>query len=164
MNTFKQVASDFSNELPQKFDIKEIVGTIIGGFAQTIEREGHKITFSCQDNFMIKSYPGAFSQIIAHLMMNSLIHGFEDMKNGNINLSITSEKNFVALYYTDDGKGMAKTTLEKIYNPFFTTKRNQCTGLGMHILYNIITQTLKGAIDVISSPGNGVSFVVRIPV
>ncbi|MDQ1257337.1 MAG: hypothetical protein QG656_1941 [Candidatus Hydrogenedentes bacterium] len=69
------------------------------------------------------------------------------------------------LCYSDDGKGMTPEELAHLYEPFFTTKRSRGgSGLGMHIVYNLVTQTLGGQIHCSSEPGEGTSFVLRLPV
>lgn len=163
VNTFKQVATDAASEKPRKFDLRENVVSIVNSFSQVIDRSGHKISLECPENLIIESYPSAFSQMIAHLINNSLIHGFEEMKSGHIMINISGENNYIVLRYRDNGKGMMQETLEKMFNPFFTTKRSVCTGLGMHILFNIVTQIFKGRMETASSPGNGVRIRIILP-
>ena len=96
--------------------------------------------------------------------MNSLIHGFEQMPHGEIRIELTEENGHLVLRYQDNGKGMDLETQDRIFDPFFTTKRGQGgSGLGMHIVYNLITQQLSGQITCESSPNNGVIFLLRIP-
>ena len=110
------------------------------------------------------SYPGAVSQIITNLVMNSLIHGFEGMDNGNIRITLETDAQHARFIYQDDGKGMDKEQLKKIFEPFYTTKRGAGgTGLGMKILYNLVTETLQGSLQSSSSPGHGVRFEIRLP-
>ncbi len=116
---------------------------------------------------VIDNYPGVFSQIFTNLIMNSIIHGFDEIETGKISMDVSKNGgNNLHISYTDNGTGMDKETLSKIYDPFFTTKRNTKggTGLGMHIVYNLIVQTLGGKIECSSTPGKGTSFTIQTPV
>jgi signal transduction histidine kinase len=104
-------------------------------------------------------------QIISHLVENSMIHGFEAAQAGTISLDICQQENQLLLQYQDNGKGMTPEQCEKIFEPFFTTKYAQGgIGLGMHIVYNLITQTLGGTIECHSEPGHGVIFYITLPI
>ncbi len=93
------------------------------------------------------------------------IHGFEHKDHGKIVLDINFEDHILQIRYSDDGKGIAKQERVKIFEPFYTTKRGQGgSGLGLHIVYNLITQQLKGNVQCESSPGNGIVFLIRIPI
>ena len=96
--------------------------------------------------------------------MNSLNHGFEDIDEGRISLEVSVEDDNLFMAYSDNGKGMDEGTLKKIFEPFFTTRRKHGgTGLGMHIVYNLVTQTLNGQIVCQSEPGNGTYFLIKVP-
>ena len=111
------------------------------------------------------SYPGAFSQIVTNLFMNSRLHGFEGRHRGAgqaLDFWVVGER--LALRYSDDGCGMDESTLRKIYEPFFTTRRDLGgTGLGMHIVFNLVTQKLGGSIKASSVPGKGTEFLLDLP-
>ena len=113
---------------------------------------------------MIYSSPGAFSQLLTNLVMNSLIHGFNGINKGEIDIAVSEAEGFLKIQYSDNGKGMDEETLKKIYNPFFTTKRSHGgTGLGMHIAYNLVTQKLGGQISAESRTEEGTLFDIRVP-
>jgi signal transduction histidine kinase len=115
----------------------------------------------------LTSFPGAISQIIINLIMNSLTHGFSDSKSGKIQIvvsDILEEYDEVLLIYSDNGKGIEEKNLSKIFDPFYTSNRGGGnTGLGMHITYNLIVQKLKGAIAINSLPTVGAEFYIRLP-
>jgi signal transduction histidine kinase len=105
-----------------------------------------------------------FAQIISNLIMNSLIHGFEDVTQGAITIEVTLVDASLTLIYRDNGKGIAADHLPKIFEPFFTTKRgHHSIGLGLHIVYNLVTQQLHGVISCESTPGQGTTFAITIP-
>ncbi|MFZ5570496.1 MAG: sensor histidine kinase [Thermodesulfobacteriota bacterium] len=164
VKSFKQVAVDQSVEDLRKFNIKSYVQELLVSLRPRLKKGGHHISFVCPDDLTIMSYPGALSQIITNLVMNSLIHGFEEREGGDIYLEFRRETKRVVLIYSDNGRGMDQKTLGKIFDPFFTTKRSHGgTGLGMHILYNLVTQTLGGQMECTSSPGEGVVFLIQLP-
>jgi len=86
------------------------------------------------------------------------------MARGEIVFDISADNGHLDFHYRDNGKGMSEETVKRIFEPFYTTKRGQGgSGLGMHIVYNIVTQTLGGTIKCASTAGSGVSFDIRIP-
>jgi signal transduction histidine kinase len=103
-------------------------------------------------------------QIMTNLVMNSLVHGFSDGLPGEIFIKVESVGDDVALSYRDTGVGMDKEQRERIYDPFYTTRRGSGgTGLGMNIVYNLVTQTLKGSILLETAPGQGAVFLLTLP-
>ncbi|MEZ5673659.1 MAG: ATP-binding protein, partial [Thiotrichaceae bacterium] len=112
------------------------------------------------------SLPGALEQILTNLLMNSLIHGFDEGKrSGEIRITAQLQEQHLRLLYTDNGRGIAAENLEKIFEPFFTTHRSHGgTGLGAYICYNLITTQLKGNISCHSQPEQGVRFDINYPV
>ena len=166
INSFKQVAVDRSSKKRRQFNFAENIEELLTSLKPHIKRTNHSITINCPDNFIIDNYPGVFSQIFTNLIMNSLIHGFDGIKTGEITLNVSQNgNNDLLIKYNDNGVGMDTETISKIYDPFFTTKRNTKggIGLGMHIVYNLIVQTLGGKIECTSNPNNGTSFVIQTP-
>jgi signal transduction histidine kinase len=97
--------------------------------------------------------------------VNSLIHGFENTDQGEIVIDISRENDTVVLKYSDNGKGIEKDHLAKIFDPFFTTKRGKGgSGIGMNIVYKLVTQKLNGHIKCASTPGIGTLFTIQIPI
>jgi signal transduction histidine kinase len=124
----------------------------------------HQVSIECPPELELYSHPGAFSQILTNLVMNSLLHGFESMEVGRINIEVKEQADGLLLRYSDDGRGIAPEHLAHVFEPFYTTRRGQGgSGLGLHIIYNIVTQGLGGSISCSSTPGQGVVFEMRIP-
>lgn len=165
IQSFKQVAVDQSGEEKRLFNIKDYLTSVLVSLNPKYKRTGHTITLNCADHIEINTYPGAFSQIITNLIMNSLLHGFEGIENGHIDIDIEIREENLVISYRDNGKGMEAEHLKKIYDPFFTTKRSRGgTGLGMHIVFNLVTQQLEGTIECSSTIGEGIFFLIKIPV
>ncbi len=164
ISSFKQVAVDQSIESIRKFNLKEYIDEVLISLEPKYKRTKHTITVICPEEIVIVSIPGSFFQIITNLVINSLIHGFEGVEEGNIVIEIADQDGTLHFRYQDDGIGMDEKTAKQIFDPFFTTKRNQCgTGLGMHLVYNIVAQTLNGQIKCRSSKGNGAEFLITLP-
>lgn len=164
ISSFKKVAVDRSSDERQHFNLSNYIGAIILSLRPQLKKANHNIIVNCDEYLSLDSYPGDFSHIITNLIMNSLTHAYPAGEQGTITLSICWKTDMLTLIYSDDGKGIQDKHLAKIFEPFFTTKRGQGgTGLGLHIIYNIVTQNLKGTINCSSLFGSGTSFTIRIP-
>ncbi len=164
IRSFKQVAVDQSNEERRSFGVKEYIDNVLLSLGPQLKKTSHHVHLDCHENLQINSYPGAFSQIITNLVMNSLLHGFSGIESGKIQISFSKSGDTYLLIYRDNGVGMDENTRLNIFEPFFTTKRaSGGTGLGMHIVFNIATQTLNGSISCESGPGKGTVIAIKIP-
>ena len=162
---FKQVAVDQTSGERREFKLKAYIEDVLLSLKPKLKKTQHKVTVNCPEELTLDSFPGAFSQIISNLVMNSLIHGFEGVDAGGITFDAAEDKGTVILTYRDNGKGMNEKDLAKVFDPFFTTKRSQGgSGLGMHIVHNLVTQTLGGAISCESTPQKGIMVGIKIPV
>lgn len=166
IQSFKQVSVDQSSEGKRIFNIKSYLGEILLSLQPKLKRTHHKVNITCEENLNINSFPGAFGQIITNLVMNSLIHAYDADSTGKIDIVVEKQgADTIFLSYSDDGKGMTPETVAKIFNPFFTTKRGMGgTGLGLYILYNIVTQQFGGTIQCVSEWGKGTKFVMVFPI
>lgn len=164
IKNFKQVAVNQSNDVKMSFNLKENIDAVIISLKHEYKKSNHKIYNNCSNSLIINSYPGAFSQVFTNFIINSLKHGFKNKENCTIEILVSLEKNVLKITYTDNGLGISEENLKKIYEPFFTTNRQAgSSGLGLNIIYNIVTQKLKGSISCESNYGTGVKFVVEIP-
>jgi len=165
IRSFKQVSVDQSSEVGRVFNVKKYLDEILLSLQPKFKRTQHTVTIQCDEELEIDSYPGAFAQIITNLVVNSLIHAYDGDTAGKIRIAIAKEENKIGITYSDDGKGMEKAVVEKIFNPFFTTKRGKGgTGLGLSIIYNIITQQFGGRIQCSSTVGKGTIFIIEFPI
>ena len=165
VKSFKQVAVDQSSDENRVFKLKEYTQEILISLNNVIKKTKHKIVIDIDKNLTIDSNPGAFSQIITNFVMNSLIHGFENKEDGEITISAKLEDNILSIAYKDNGKGVTKEVKEKIFDPFYTTNRHKGgSGLGMNIIYNIITRKFGGTIKINSEEGEGIEFNIMMKV
>lgn len=164
IKSFKQVAVDQINDEKREFDLKVYLKEILKSLQPEYKKIVDEVLLFCEDNIVICSYPGAFSQIITNLIMNSLIHGFEGRDEGEIVIKIGRDNENLNIVYKDNGRGMGPESLKKIFDPFYTTRRGKGgTGLGMHIVYNLVRQKLDGQIKCNSINGEGFTLTILIP-
>ena len=170
VQSFKQVATDQSMESNRLFNLKEYTDEVLNSIKPKFRRTHINITSICSETTEINADPGVYAQILSNLLMNSLIHGFEKDQHGEIVIDIQESTpgpkgdKALLLIYIDNGKGMDDETRLSAFEPFFTTRRGEGgSGLGLHIVYNLVTQGLKGKIRLESAPDRGVRFEISIP-
>lgn len=166
ISSFKQVAVDQSSESSRTFCFAQLVNEILLSLQPRLKKLQHNINVDCDPTLCVETKAGPINQIIINLIMNSVIHGFENIEKGQIDICaelITTNK--LKLVYRDNGIGIPSDIRKRIFDPFVTTKRGQGgSGLGMHLVYNLVTQALNGSISITSEVGSGVEFVIVFPV
>jgi two-component system, NtrC family, sensor kinase len=164
IRSFKQVSVDQSSEVKRAFNLKAYMEGVILSLKPSLNKTKHRVIVHCDSSLELFSYPGAISQIMTNFVMNSIIHAYEPQDEGSLVFNVTKNDRFLKLTYTDDGKGMPNEVVEKVFDPFFTTNRGKGgTGLGMNIVYNIVTGTLGGTIRCQSVLGKGTMFTIELP-
>ena len=168
VQSFKQVSVDQMVDEKRKFNLKSYLNDIMLGIKPEFGKKKIKIDIDCDENLEINIYPGVFAKIITNLTLNSIRHGFREKNEGKIKITIrqtapSGQTDNLNLQYSDNGIGISKENLPKIFDPFFTTNKQIGTGLGLHIVYNLVTQKLKGTVNCESESGNGVLFTIDIP-
>jgi two-component system NtrC family sensor kinase len=165
VRSFKQVAVDQSSDDIRSFNLRNYLNEVLLSLQPKLKGRPVKVEVECPPDLVLESYPGAVSQIVTNMLMNSLVHGFEERDQaGKITIRAALDGDAVSLAYADDGAGMDRDTLDKLFDPFFTTKRgNGGSGLGAHILYNLVTGPLGGSVQVESAPGEGLRYALSFP-
>lgn len=165
IQSFKQVAVDQSSEQMRSFNLKSYIEEILLSVHSELKKTPYIVELECTADLLVNTYPGALSQILTNLLMNSVIHGFDGAGSGTILIKAREAEGNIEMIFKDNGKGISEENLTKIFDPFFTTRRGQGgSGLGMHIVYNLITQTLKGNINCSSVVGQGSVFELHFPI
>ena len=161
VKSFKQVAVDQAGNDVREIDVGQCIEGVVTALRPSLRNGRHTISVAGPDNLTVRSSPGALGQIVTNLVINSITHGFAEGTPGHITIALTRTDTGALLDYRDDGKGMPPNVGARIYEPFFTTRRGQGgSGLGMHIVYTLVTQLLHGTIKLESQPGAGVHFRV----
>ena len=169
IRTFKQLSIDQHSQDVREINLCDYLDEILLSLKPRLKRTRHRFCIDIDPDLTFASNPGALSQLVINLILNSAQHGFEPDMCGHIWLKarLISDNDQTALRFTyrDNGKGMNAHTVENIYKPFFTMARHAGgSGLGMHICYNLVVKILGGSIDCNSKPGKGVEFNVTFPV
>jgi len=164
IRSFKEVSVDQTSETRRVFRVKSYLDEILLSLHPKLKKTSHVIMVNCDETLEIDNYPGAFAQILTNLVMNSLVHAYDQDESGHLIIEVRKLDGSLQLDYSDDGKGIEPESLSKIFDPFFTTDREHGgTGLGLSIVYNIVTIQLEGTIECSSQPGQGTSFRIRVP-
>ncbi len=163
VQSFKQVSVDKSTDQYRQFNLKSYLENVIISLKPKLKEKPIRIDIDCPQDLMLTNYPGTFAQIITNFVMNSMIHGFRNRNSGEIKITIIPDDQRLKLRYHDNGKGIPKDVLPQIFEPFFTMDKQIGTGLGLHIVYNLVTQKLKGSIHCNSNIDDGVSFEINAP-
>jgi len=164
VQSFKQLSADQSSEQMRFFKLRAYTEDIVRSLYPKLRNRKVSIDIDIDEKLEMHSYPGALSQIITNLIINSLEHAYDMEDKGRILIKAIKSKEEIRLEYSDNGKGIPEDVLSKIYEPFFTTNKILGTGLGMHIVYNLVTQKLNGSIECTSELKKGARFVIIIPV
>ncbi|WP_448548417.1 sensor histidine kinase [Thalassotalea fusca] len=164
VKSFKQVAVDQSSNEHRTINVECYLNEIITSLKPKLKKTQHVIEIKCQPGLCIHVNAGALSQIVSNLIINSLIHGFIDTNHGHIKIEAFEKNGYAILKYMDNGVGVTAEALKCIFEPFYTTRRaDGGSGLGTHLIYNLVTSALNGKIKVQSQPGKGMSYLIKFP-
>jgi signal transduction histidine kinase/integral membrane sensor domain MASE1 len=164
VTSFKQVSIDDSSGEVREINLQEYLGDLFLHLEASCRRHGHRLNWHCPKDLNIVSVPSGITQVIYNLVQNSLDHAYLDGTSGHLDLEVLRSEEGVQFIYRDDGSGIPSETIGKIFDPFFTTRRGGGgAGLGLHLVYNIVRQQLRGTISVSSEPGEGTVFTVVLP-
>jgi signal transduction histidine kinase len=164
--SFKQVAADQASGERRQFDLKTWLGELLTSLGPVLRKSGHQVVVTCPPDFTLDTYPGSLAQVLTNLVMNALVHAYSPGMSGVLSIVVSRPRSgTVRLTFADDGNGISQQNLAKVFDPFFTTGRERgSTGLGLHIVYNLVTARLQGTIEVTSTPGRGTTFIIELPV
>jgi signal transduction histidine kinase len=165
ITSFKQVAVDQTSDKRRRFDLAEVIRDTHATFAAQLRRANCETHIDCPPALILDSYPGSVSQVLSNLINNALLHAFEGRQSGNLGITAREIANDHALLiFSDDGIGMPPKILHQVFDPFFTTKMGQGgSGLGMNIVYNMVTGMLGGTIEIESTSEHGTTVTIKIP-
>ncbi|KQP36212.1 ATP-binding protein [Pseudorhodoferax sp. Leaf274] len=167
VQSFKQVAVDQTSSQRRRFELGEVVHEMVVSLRPSFHRTPYRIEVDVPETgLLLDSYPGALGQTIGNLIQNAVLHGFDGRAHGTVRIAAGrgTDDATVWLHVQDDGKGIAPEHIDRIFEPFMTTRMGRGgTGLGLHISYNAVVNVLGGTLTVQSAPGQGSCFVLRIP-
>ncbi len=165
VSSFKQVAVDQISVNRRVFRLKEMLNEILLTMGPSLRKTTHVVACEIPDDITLDSYPGPLGQIITNLINNALVHAFEGRQSGKIVITaVLTQPGWVDITVQDDGQGIPISHLDKVFDPFFTTKLGKGgSGLGLNIVYKLVTTSLSGRIQVTSPPGQGACFTLSLP-
>jgi signal transduction histidine kinase len=164
VQSFKQVAVDRSHADRRPFDLRESTDQIVASLRPVLKKSQITLTMDVPAGIIMDSYPGSYGQVLTNLFLNSVVHAFPDGRAGSVIVEARQVRDDVDIFVSDDGVGMSEEIQRRAFDPFFTTRRNEGgTGLGLHIIFNLVTQQLGGRLAFESRLGWGTRFRITLP-
>ncbi|WP_029011583.1 ATP-binding protein [Niveispirillum irakense] len=166
VRSFRQVSADRSSEAARRLDLVEYLADILKSLTPMLRQRGVATQIMGPPGIMVTTLPGALAQIVSNLVQNAVIHGLAGVPQPAITIEAQPEhEGYITLVLADNGTGMAADVRERAFDPFFTTRRDAGgTGMGLHIVHDLVTGPLGGTIMLESEPGKGTRFLIRLPV
>ena len=164
VNSFKLLAVDQSREHKKEFELIHSIEGLLQNMNVLLRKGKHTVSLDYEKPIEMYSYPGVITQVLTHFIMNSVEHGFQDKQEGRIKIYVKQEGSRVTLVYEDDGLGMDENKVHRIFEPFFTSKLGKgSSGLGLNIVYNLVTGILKGKLSAMSRMNEGMRITMIFP-
>jgi PAS domain S-box-containing protein len=165
ITSFKQVAADRNYSDQRTFDLGDLTEQVVMSLRPGLRKHRLALAIECEPNLTMNSYPGPYGQVLTNLFLNSVAHAFPNGRSGTLDIKVRAAgPDHVEIIFSDDGCGMSLDVRRRAFDPFFTTRRDQGgTGLGLHIVYSIVTNRLGGRLDLASEPGLGTRVQMVLP-
>jgi signal transduction histidine kinase len=165
IQSFKQVAVDRSHTERREFNLHEATEQIIASVRPVMRKAQIAIVIEIAPDIVMDSDPGSYGQVLTNIFLNAAIHAFPDGRAGTIEVRARPlGARHVEIVVCDDGVGMTEEVRQRAFDPFFTTRRSEGgTGLGLHIIHNLVTQSLGGRLQLESAPGRGTTIRIVLP-
>jgi signal transduction histidine kinase len=165
VHSFKQVAADQASGERRPFLMDAWLQDLLTSLRPILRKTKHEVLTECPPGVMIDTYPGALGQVLTNLLTNAVSHDYADGQAGRLSIRVSEPRlDTVRIVFSDDGKGIPPENVGKVFDPFFTTGRTTGnTGLGLHIVYNLVTSRLQGHVNLYSKVGRGTRFTIDIP-
>jgi len=165
VQSFKRTSIDQASDHERLFIVRELIDDVLYALHNQLKRQPVTVTVDCPEALKIHGMPGLLEQLLTNLLINSLLHGFDNgLRAGTITIRVGLDNGRLHLDYADTGAGMSEEVAARIFEPFFTTRRGEGgSGLGMYICYTIVTTRLGGTIRCESKPGEGCRFLIDFP-
>lgn len=164
---FKRTSIDRGSQQKREYQLSELIQDVLTTLHNTLKRTEIRLDVNCPENLKLYGTPGLLEQVLTNLITNSVSHGFDNGTHAgkiSINVLASNEKRLV-IDYQDDGVGMNENVKKQAFEPFFTTNRDKGgSGLGLYVIYNIVTQQMAGTIQIISAPNEGTQFHIECPI
>ena len=164
INSFKHIAVDQTSDKVRTIKVANYIDEIIQSIHPKVRKTNHCIKVHCDKSIEIYSHPGAIAQILINLIINSITHGFENINRGEISIKVNHQHNKLLIDYQDNGHGLTPQAQKNLFDAFYTTKEGKGgSGLGTHIIKNLVQDTLNGTITAKSELEQGLSYHIELP-
>lgn len=165
VHSFKQVAADQASGERRQFAMDTWLQDLLTSLRPILRKTKHEVAIECPPDVVVDTYPGALGQVLTNLLTNAVTHAYDEGQAGQLAIRVSEPRqDTVRIVFSDDGKGIPPENLTKVFDPFFTTGRSSGnTGLGLHIVYNLVTSRLQGHINLYSKVGRGTRFTIDVP-
>jgi signal transduction histidine kinase len=163
IDSFRQLAVSGHSPARQTLRFRSALENIVAGLREQLSEAGVELQLECDPALETRSFLDDWVTIFSNLLKNSLRHGFHGRGHGSISIAVAASESGLRIDYRDDGAGMEAEVRRRVFDPFFTTAMQDGMGLGMHLVYNLVTQHLGGSIRCASEPGQGCHFHIEVP-
>lgn len=163
VRNFQMIAVDQSNDEKRSINVFKYLNDIISTLSPRVNEKNIKMFLSGDESLNLLTSPGTIAQIVTILIDNALTHAFKDITNGQIKISFKVQTTMLMLSVRDNGCGIESSEIDKIFEPFYTTQRQKGSGLGLSILYNLVTQSLNGKVTCYSTVNENTQFNILLP-
>ncbi|MFY8348989.1 ATP-binding protein [Pseudoalteromonas sp. SSM20] len=165
VSSFKQLAVTHETQEGKRINLYDFTNEVISTLTGELAKFPHEVSVEGDRTLEIWTKPPVIQQIVENLISNSLIHAFNSEQHGHIVITISESNNNAIIDYQDDGNGVPIDIRSRIFDPFVTTRRGEGgSGLGMHLVYNLVTQALDGSIKLNTEAQKGAHFIIEIPI
>lgn len=162
IDDFKSLSTSSQPEPAEAFSLNKLMESLNDSYQPKLEKHNTQLTIKFDGEINVKSYKETIIEVLRQLIDNSLMHAFTGIESPKIAIRCATMGEFISIDYWDNGSGLEESA--KVFDLFYTTKRNtSCTGLGMAIVYNKVTQKLQGSIESTPPKKQGVAFNIKIP-
>ncbi|WP_100656661.1 two-component regulator propeller domain-containing protein [Alteromonas flava] len=160
VHSFKNLSTDQISQTKRQIDLKTYLYEVLVNLGPTMQRANVEWQLDCPENIRLETYPGAISQLLTQLTLNAIEHAFSATLSPKITIVVSIQNNTASLRFSDNGCGVSNEIKEKIFKPFFTTRRQAgSVGLGLQIVANIVTIRLGGTISISDNVPSGTTFI-----
>ncbi|MCF2909198.1 tetratricopeptide repeat protein [Pseudoalteromonas sp. DL2-H2.2] len=157
---FKQASAQEYISSNDPIELKSFIEAFL---AYRIKESKVKVELDCHDPINIFSNGQALEKILEDLLANAIEHGF-DTAEGRILIQVRQQQEMITILFSDNGKGIDKAELAQIFEPFHTTARHKgSVGLGLYMVFNLVTYVLNGNIQCKPNVPQGCTFELVFP-
>lgn len=164
LHSFKQVAADQAIEDRRELNLADWLDDLLKSL-RALKRSGrHALAVECPSDIVLDTFPGILAQVVTNAVKNAIEHGLHDRDGGRVTIAAQRLGDGIELSIADNGCGIGAANRGRVFDPFFTTARARGgTGLGLHIVHNLVVNRLHGRVELQSNPGAGTILRLWLP-